>query len=168
MYRCLCCIRGSGVVSCADDVLEMSVVRRVRCACGVCEMFLARGGVGVKGLGLCFTNPVGTGGVCDMCLCLRWRWYWGRSLGGWGGVMSVCCESSFCIWQVLASVYYAKRIPAHLKCTQCSILLHLVNIGFLQCNCMWQISQIQTCLRVVVGPGLVVVVVHLSVWSISV
>ena len=26
---------------------------------------------------------------------------------------------------------------------------------FLTCICMWQISQINTCLRVVVGPGLV-------------
>ena len=37
-------------------------------------MCLARGGVGRKGeciRGLCmgFTNPVGTGGVLDVCLC---------------------------------------------------------------------------------------------------
>ena len=43
----------------------------------------------------------------------------------------------------------------HLRCTQCSILLHLIDIGSLACICLWQISQIQTCLRVVVGPGLV-------------
>ena len=44
---------------------------------GVCEMCmcLARGSVGgeggewIKGLGLGFTNPVGTGGVLDVCLC---------------------------------------------------------------------------------------------------
>ena len=36
---------------------------------------LARGGVGgeggewMRGLGMCFTNPVGTGGVLDVCLC---------------------------------------------------------------------------------------------------
>ena len=30
-----------------------------------------------------------------------------------------------------------------------------IDICFLTCNCMWQISQIQTCLRVVVGPRLV-------------
>ena len=43
---------------------------------GVCDMFmcLARGGVGgerglwMRGLGLGFTNPVGTGGVLDVCL----------------------------------------------------------------------------------------------------
>ena len=66
--------RGSGVLSSACDVLEMSVVRGVG---GVCDMCLARGGVGgvwgewVRGLGLCFTNPGGTAseGKWDMCLC---------------------------------------------------------------------------------------------------
>ena len=36
-------------------------------------MCLARGGVGgewIIGLGLGFTNPVGTRGVLDVCLCL--------------------------------------------------------------------------------------------------
>ena len=28
-------------------------------------------------------------------------------------------------------------------------------ICFISCICLWQISQIQTCLRVVVGPGFV-------------
>ena len=43
----------------------------------------------------------------------------------------------------------------HLRCIQCSILLHLIDICFLTCIFLWQISQIQTCLRVVVRPGLV-------------
>ena len=46
----------------------------------VCEMFmcLARGWVEwMRGLGLDFTNPVGTGGVLD------------QGMEGWGGVMSV-------------------------------------------------------------------------------
>ena len=43
----------------------------------------------------------------------------------------------------------------HLRCTQCTILLHLSDICFITCICMWQISQIQTCLCDVVGPGLV-------------
>ena len=43
------------------------------------------------------------------------------------------------------------RIPAHLRCTQCSILLHLIDICFLTCICLWHISLIQTCLRVVVS-----------------
>ena len=89
---------------------------------------------------------------------------WGEWVGGlgqdlerWGGVMSMCVVSldSLCWWQVQVSVYCARRIPAHLRCTQCSILLHLIDICFLTCICLWQISQIQTCLRVVVGPGLV-------------
>ena len=56
-------------------------------------------------------------------------------------------------------MYCAWRIPAHLRCTQCPILLHLMDICFLTCICLWQISQIQTFLFKVVGPGLVVVVV---------
>ena len=57
-----------------------------------------------------------------------------------------------CMFQVF--IYCARRIHAHLRCTQCSILLHLIDICFLTCICLWQISQIQTCLCVV-GPGLV-------------
>ena len=64
--------------------------------------------------------------------------------------MSLDC---LCRWKV--QVYCAMRIPAHLRCPQCSILLHLIDICFLPCICLWQISQIQTCLLVVVGPGLV-------------
>ena len=80
----------------------------------------------------------------------------GHGLGGWGGDMSLCVVSLdyLCRWQVQVSVYCARRIPAHLRCTQCSIMLHLIDICFLTCICLWQISQFQTCLRVVVGPGL--------------
>ena len=60
-----------------------------------------------------------------------------------------------CRWQVQVSVYCAWRIPAHLRCTQCSIMLHLMDICFLTCICLWQISPIQTFLFRVVGPGLV-------------
>ena len=41
-------------------------------------------------------------------------------------------------------------IPAHFRCTQCSILLHLIDICFLPFICLWE-----TCLRVVVEPGCV-------------
>ena len=69
--------RGSGMVFGAADVLVMSVVRRMRRVGGVCEMCmcLARGGVfgclvqWIRGLWLGFTNPVGAGGVLDVCLC---------------------------------------------------------------------------------------------------
>ena len=33
-----------------------------------------------------------------------------------------------------------------IRFTQCSILLHLIDICFLPCICLWQISKIQTCL----------------------
>ena len=62
---------------------------------------------------------------------------------------------SLCRWQVQVYMYCAWRIPAHLRCTQCSILLHRMDICFLTCICLWQISQIQTRLFKVVGPGLV-------------
>ena len=58
-------------------------------------------------------------------------------------------------WQVQVSLYCARRISAHLRCTQCSIMLHLIHICFLLCICLWQMSQIQTYLCVVVGPGFV-------------
>ena len=60
-----------------------------------------------------------------------------------------------CRWQVHVSIYCARRIPAHLRCTQCSMLLYLIHICFLPCICLWQISQILTCLYVVVGSGFV-------------
>ena len=68
--------RGSGIVSSAADVLWMNVVRVMRGVGGVCEMCLARGGVSgegfewMRGLGLGFTNPVGTEEVLNVCLCL--------------------------------------------------------------------------------------------------
>ena len=60
-----------------------------------------------------------------------------------------------CRWQVLLSVYCARRIPAHLRCIQCSIMLHLFDNCFLPCISLWQITHIQTCLCVVLGPGFV-------------
>ena len=60
-----------------------------------------------------------------------------------------------CRWQVQVSVYCDWRISAHLRCIQCSILLLLMDICYLSCICLWQISQFQTCLCVVVGPGFV-------------
>ena len=83
----------------------------------------------------------------------------GRWLGTGSGGVGWCyvCVSMFflCRWQVHVSVYCARWIPAHLRCTQCSILLHLIDICFLMCICLWQISLIQTRLPVVVRPGFV-------------
>ena len=105
-------------MSSTADVLGTIVVRGMRGVGGVCEMLYVfgrrrRGGEWMGGLGLGFTNPVGTEGVLDVCL---WWCRWGleRGLEGWADV----CMS----WQVQVSVYCARRIPAHLRCTQCSIL----------------------------------------------
>ena len=104
----------------------------------VCEMCLAWGMVGcglawgmvgcvgMRGLGLGSTNPVGTGGVWDVCL-------------GCGGVVGLV----------------PGPIPAHQRCTQYSILLHLMDICFLTCICLRQISQVKTFLGFVVRPELV-------------
>ena len=99
--------RGSGIVSNTADVLWMSVVRVMRGVGGVCEMCmcLAQGGVGgeghewMRGFGLGFTNPVGTGEMLDVCLCFGCGGVGcvgGECVGGldqgleeWGGVMSV-------------------------------------------------------------------------------
>ena len=55
-----------------------------------------RGGEWMRELGLDFSNPVGTGGVLDMCLCFGCSGVDGEWVGGldqgrerWGGVMSV-------------------------------------------------------------------------------
>ena len=78
--------RGSGVLSSAGNVLQMSVVSGIGGVCGMC-MCLARGGVGgaggewVKGLGLGFTNPGETWGKWDMCL-----WFGCGGVGCAGGV----------------------------------------------------------------------------------
>ena len=100
---------------------------------------------------MCF----GCGGVCGVGG--EWVGTLSHGLGGWCGFMYVCVVSldSLCRWQVQISVYCSRRIHVHLRYTQCSILLHLINICFLTCICLRKISQIQTCLRVVVGPGLV-------------
>ena len=101
--------RGSGIVSSSADVVWNSVVRGMRGVDGVCEMFmcLARGGVGgergewMRGLGLGFTKPVGTGEVLNVCLCLGCggvggvveQWVGGAWTKVWrGGVVICLCE----------------------------------------------------------------------------
>ena len=67
--------RGSGIVSNAADVLGM---REAGVLYEMC-MCLARGGIGgegvqwMRGLGLGFTNPVGTG-ECWTCVCVAVVW----------------------------------------------------------------------------------------------
>ena len=96
-----------------------------------------------------------------MCLCLRSGVV--CDVGGWGlgpvygrvVLCYVCVPDYLCRLPVQISVYDARRIYAQLRSTQYSILFHLIDIGFLPYICLWQISQIQTCLRVVIGTGLV-------------
>ena len=68
--------------------------------------------------GLDFNNPVGTGGMLDVCLCCsgvagEWVGSLEQDLEGWCYVW--VSPDSLCRWQVHVSVY-----------------------------CVWQISQIQT------------------------
>ena len=63
-------IRGSGILSSVADVRGM---RGVGGVCGHVYVFGSvrcgrRVGGWMRGLGLGFTNPVGTGGVLDVCL----------------------------------------------------------------------------------------------------
>ena len=72
-------------------------------------------------------GSVGHGSVFWLRWCGWCRWGVVRGLEPGSGVVGWCdvCVSldSLCIWQVQVSVYCASWIPAHLRCTQCSILL---------------------------------------------
>ena len=125
--------RRSSIVSSAADVLGM---RRVG---GVCEMCMCFARVGVGGEGRVdktirfgLYQSCGEQGECWTCVCVAVVWVGGLNQGmdGWGGIMPVCVVSpdSLCRWQVQVSVYCARRIAAHLRCTQCSIMLHLIDI----------------------------------------
>ena len=117
--------RGSRFMSTANDVLEMIVVRVVRGVGGVCEMCMHGSGRGrrcggewVRGLGLAFTNPVGTGGVWDVYLCLGcwgvgglvgldylWRWmvYLYIVLCGYLRILGAPSVQSCCTLSISAS-----------------------------------------------------------------
>ena len=108
-----------------------------------------RGGDWMRGLGLGFANHVGTGGVLDVCMCLGYSGVCREWLGGLDQCLEMWCYvyvslNYLCISQVQVSVYCAKMIPAHLRCIQCSFLLHLIDICFPPYICLWQTSQIQT------------------------
>ena len=88
--------RGSCIVTSAADVLWMSVVRRMqelveymRCVC----VWLWAESEWMRGLGLGFTNPVGTGGALDVCLCL--------GCGGVCGEWVVGLDQGLEVWVVL-------------------------------------------------------------------
>ena len=71
---------------------------------------------------------------------------------GWGGVMSL---DYLYIWQVYVSVYCTRRIPAHLRCTQYSILCTLsISASYRKFVCGRYCKSRLVCVFVV-GPGLV-------------
>ena len=122
------------IVSSADNVLEMSLVRGVRGVGEVCECVWVWLGEGreVRGWevwvwGLAFLLDQGE---CGTCVCVWVMEGVGRKELGIcpgvgfrnvGGVMSVWVVSlvSLCWWQFQISIYCASRIPAHIMCTQC-------------------------------------------------
>ena len=72
------------------------------------------------------------------------RWAVDRGLDqgreGGGGKQLLClCELGvriLCVDSRSRYLYIVLGIPAHLRCTQCSILLHLIDICFLPCICL--------------------------------
>ena len=67
----------------------------VTCVCVWLGAVWVEWGEWMRELGLGFTNPVGTGGMLDMCLCfgcggVGGEWVWGMDQGRerWGRVMS--------------------------------------------------------------------------------
>ena len=75
------------------------LVEYVICVCVWLGAAWVERGEWMRGLGLGFTNPVGTGGVLDVCLCFGCGGLGDgcvecvggldQGLDGWGGVMSV-------------------------------------------------------------------------------
>ena len=79
-----------------------------------------------------FGFNVGTG-ECGTCLCLGCGGVGGVTVGchglGWWGAIPVCV-GIICIDGKSRYIYCARWIPAHLRCTQCIILLHHIDICF--------------------------------------
>ena len=75
------------------------LVEHVRCVCvWLGAAWVERGGEWIRGLGLGFTNPMGTGVVLDVCLCFGRGWGLGPGSGGGGVVLclSVVSLESLC------------------------------------------------------------------------
>ena len=94
---------------------------------------------------------------------LRWSGWWSGESGwvactriweGWEGVILQCvvilCVDDMSRYLYIVLSGYLRILGA----PSVSIMMHLVDICFLPCICLWQISKIQICLRVVIGPGL--------------
>ena len=86
-------------------------------------------------------RSVGRVSVSGLRWCVGGEWV--RGLGpehgrtGWCYVCVSCDFRILCVdGQVHISVYCGLQIPAHLRCIQCSILLHLMDICFLPSICL--------------------------------
>ena len=100
----------------------------------------------LSGLGLSFTNSGGTWGKWDMCLCFGCGVVGvcgggplgpGSGMVGWCYV-SVCCDSGCFVLMACPSICI--YCAGNLRCTQCLIMLHHIDICFLTCIYLWQIS----------------------------
>ena len=89
--RCSC------IVSSAADVLVMSVMRGMTGVGRVYEVWMCLIRPRRRGLGLGFTDPVVTGGLLDVCLCLGCGGVGGEVIQGSVGMgwcyVCVSCES---------------------------------------------------------------------------
>ena len=131
-------------------VVALTVMRVLFFVCGVSMLNAGNAGVGAGGGVVAgYEYMGGTRGSCVVLEMSEVRWVRGigggwdlwlslgcSGVGGVGGCLGPGCGMVRCIWQVPVSVYCDRRIPAHLRNTQCSILLHLIDIYFLPCICL--------------------------------
>ena len=85
-------------------------------------------------IGFGLYQSCGNRGVLHACLCcggVGVEWVGGLDLGLEGWCYVCVSPDSVCIWQVQVSVYCDRRISAHLRCSQCSILLHMLPTMYL-------------------------------------
>ena len=81
-------------------VVKVLCPAQLTCAMWMCLAWDGVGGEGsewMRRLGLCYTNPVGIGGVLDACLCFGCGGVGGEWVGAWkrvwrGGVLICMCE----------------------------------------------------------------------------
>ena len=103
-------------------------------------------------IGFGFSQSCGNRGSLYICLCCgavagKWIGSLDQNLGGW------CCVCELRVWILCVGARYRCLILYQADtCTQCSILLHRIDICSLPCICSWHVS---ICLCVVVGPGFI-------------
>ena len=84
-----------------------------------------------------------------MCLCLdcgdvagvggEWLEGLGQGLGGCVLLIWIICVAVHSRYLYIVLDGY---MHVHIRCTQCSIFLNIIDICFLTCICLWQILQI--------------------------